>query len=74
MNDTLPEIEEMLDRMWLERSPQERAQAAASMFIAAREVIVTSLPKDLSPTEMKKQIYERTYGYPLPDDFKFSEK
>lgn len=74
MNDTAPEIEEMLDRMWLERTPQERAQAAASMFIAAREVIIASLPKDLSPSELKRQIFERIYGYPLPDDFNVSGK
>jgi hypothetical protein len=74
MNDTAPEIEEMLDRMWLERAPQERARAAAAMFIAAREVIIASLPKDLSPNELKRQIFERTYGYPLPDDFHVSEK
>ena len=74
MNDTAPEIEDMLDRMWQTRTPQERAQAAASMFIAAREAIIASLPKDLSPIELKRQIFERTYGYPLPDDFNFYEE
>ncbi len=52
---------------------QERAKFMFGMFATARKMLINSLPKDLSPKEFKKQIYERTYGEPLPDDF-FKDK
>jgi hypothetical protein len=67
--DTLPEIEKMQRDLWMKRTPQERAQFASAMFAAARETIIASLPKDLSPSEFKCQLYERTYGETLPRDF-----
>jgi hypothetical protein len=50
-------------------SPQERVIVSCAMFEENRVEIIASLPKDLSPNEMRRQIFERTYGYPLPDDF-----
>lgn len=53
----------------MKRTPQERARFASAMFAAARNVIIKSLPKDLSEREFKKQLYRRTYGEHLPEDF-----
>lgn len=69
LKDTTREIEEMQNDLWMKRTPQERARFASTMFAAARNVIIASLPKDLSEREFKKQLYYRTYGEHLPDDF-----
>lgn len=69
MNDTAPEIEEILDEMWKSRSPQERTKTASKMFVSARKIILAAMPKNLSAAAQKRYIYERTYGEPLPDDF-----
>jgi len=69
LKDTTREIEEMQNELWMKRTPQERARFASAMFAAARNVIIESLPKDLSEREFKKQLYRRTYGEHLPEDF-----
>ena len=35
---------------------------------------LASLPKDLTPDELRARLYERFYGEPLPADFPKSEK
>lgn len=67
--DTTREMEEMQNELWMKRTTQERARFMFGMFRAARKMLISSLPKDLSSKELKKQIYERTYGEPLPEDF-----
>jgi hypothetical protein len=69
MTDTTREIEEMQNELWMRKTPQERARFASAMFAAGRKAVIASLPKDLSEKEIKKQLYFRTYGEPLPDDF-----
>ncbi len=69
MTDTTREIEEMQNELWMRTSPQERARFASVMFSAGRRAVIASLPRDLSEKELKIQIYFRTYGEHLPDDF-----
>lgn len=69
LNDTTKEIEEMQNDLWMKRTPQERARFASAMFAAGRNAIIASLPKNLSEREFKRQLYYRTYGEPLPEDF-----
>jgi hypothetical protein len=69
MKDTTREIEEMQNEMWMKKTPQERASFASAMFSAGRDAILASLPKDLSRKELAKQLYFRTYGEHLPEDF-----
>lgn len=69
MTDTTREIEEMQNELWMKKTPQERAKFQSAMFSAGRGVILASLPKDLSEMERTKQIYFRTYGEHLPEDF-----
>lgn len=73
LKDTTKEIAEMQNTLWLKKNPQERAKAVFGMFATARKIIISSLPKNLSEKEFKKQLYERTYGEPLPEDF-FDER
>lgn len=53
----------------LKMSPNERIAMGCEMFMSARQAFLNSLPKDLSEKEIKKQLYYRTYGEHLPDDF-----
>ncbi len=69
LKDTTREIEEMQNNLWMKRTTTERARFMFGMFATARRVLIASLPNDLTEKEFKKQIYQRTYGEPLPDDF-----
>ncbi len=69
LNDTTKEIEDLQNDLWMKRTAQERARFASAMFSAARRTIISSLSENLSERELKRQIYQRTYGEPLPADF-----
>jgi hypothetical protein len=66
MNDTTPEIAEKMAAMMMQRSGEERFIMGALMFDAAREIVIASLPSDLPPSELKRRLFERLYGFPLP--------
>ena len=51
----------------------ERVLISMAMFSEHRAEIIASLPKDLSAREFKRQLYERTYGEPLPAGFPFRD-
>ena len=67
MNDTSPEIEERMRRMLMSRTGAERMLMGASMFDAARAMVLASLPKNLTQEELKQKLCERTYGFTLED-------
>lgn len=67
--DTTREIEELQNRLWMEKSVSERAEFMFDMFAFGRRVVLTSLPKGLSDRELKAQVYFRTYGRDLDKDF-----
>ena len=69
MTDTSPEIAEFVRKRIMARSPQERFMMGVLSFNAARAMVIASLPKDLSEIEFKRQLFQRIYGHPLPDDF-----
>lgn len=69
MNDTTTEIEKIQFELMMKMSANQRIAMACEMFMSARELFLRSLPKDLSEDEVKKQLYYRTYGENLPDDF-----
>lgn len=73
LSDTTREIEELQNRLWMERTPQERARFASAMFAAGRDVVIASLPKGLTERQIKEQLYSRMYGKHLPEEF-FEEK
>ena len=47
------------------RSNEERFLMGALMFEAARDLILASLPGNLSDAELKSRLFERVYGAPL---------
>ena len=69
MNDTSVEMERMQFQIMMTLTPDERLTMASEMFMAAREMLLSSLPGNLSDRERTKQYYHKMYGEPLPDDF-----
>ena len=72
--DTTREIEILQNGLWMNRTVDERAEFMFGMFATARRVLVESLPDGLSERELKRQIYFRTYGEQLSDEFFRDEK
>lgn len=66
MDDTAPEVREIMSAMLMRRSGEERFVMGALMFDAARELVIASLPPNLPPLEFKRRVFERVYGLPLP--------
>jgi hypothetical protein len=66
MDDTSSEVRELFRSKLMELSGEERFIRGALMFDAARAMLLVSLPKDLSPAEVRRRLYERMYGEPLP--------
>lgn len=66
MNDTSPEIAEMVRKKLMARTGAERFIMGAKMFEAARAMVLASLPTGLSPDELKRQLFQRLYGQPAP--------
>jgi len=67
--DTTREIDELQNRLWMERSVDERAEFMFGMFATSRKILVSSLPSGLTDRQLKEQVYFRTYGESLPLDF-----
>jgi hypothetical protein len=66
VKDTPPEIAELVRRRLMARSAEERFIMGVRMFDAARAMSLASLPAGLSPAELKRQLFQRIYGQPLP--------
>ena len=66
MNDTAPEVAELMHELLMRRSGAERFVMGALMFDAARELVIASLPPDLPEAEFKRRLFERIYGLPWP--------
>lgn len=54
-------------------SNEERMSVTFALFAEHRHNIIQSLPKNLSEREFKRQLYFKTYGEHLPEDF-FKDK
>ena len=66
MTDTAPEIAEIVRKKLMARSGEERFLMGVRMFEATREMALASLPVGLSAEELKRQLFQRLYGQPLP--------
>ena len=66
MTDTPLEITELVRQRLMARSPEERFLMGVRMFDAARDMALASFPPGLSPEELKRQLFQRLYGQPLP--------
>ncbi len=66
MNDTSPEIAELVRQKLMSHSGSERFVMGTQMFDAARAVVLASLPAGLAPQELKRQLFQRLYGMAAP--------
>jgi len=73
MNDTPPAIEDKMRRMIMARSGAERMVMGASMFDAARAMVLASLPNDLPEDELRLRLLERIYGVSLEEFLDLSQ-
>ena len=69
MRDTPAEIQERIDAAIRAMPPEERLIRATLSFDAARAMVLASLDPALEGIELKRALYERIYGEPLPEDF-----
>ena len=70
MNDTTPEIQEKIDYIYRNKTGEEKLLIALNMFETARELVISSLPNNLSEKELRRELFLRFYG----NDFSKSEK
>ena len=66
MNDTPPEIAEMVRVRLMTLSGAERFRMGSQMFDAARRVVLASFPPGLTERERRHQLFQRIYGEALP--------
>jgi hypothetical protein len=66
VTDTPPEVVEMVRARLMAKSGAERFRMGVEMFEAARRMVLASLPAELSPSQRKRRLFERLYGFPLP--------
>lgn len=62
MTDTPAEIARIVREKLMSRSGEERLVMGAQMFESAREMVLASLPRDLSELERRRQLFKRIYG------------
>ena len=70
MNDTAPEIQDKIDDIYKNKTGEEKLLIALSMFETARELVISSVPKNLSERELRKVLFLRFYE----NDFSREEK
>jgi len=70
MNDTIPEIQDKIDDIYKNKTGEEKLLIALSMFETAREIVISSLPNNLTERELRKALFLRFYG----NDFSVDEK
>jgi hypothetical protein len=68
MNDTPSEVAEMVRKQLMAKSGAERFLIGISMFEAARDMVLASLPHNLSDEERKQRLFERLYNAPFPPE------
>ena len=67
MNDTSPEIAEMVRARLMALSGAERFIMGARMFEASRRMVLASFPAGLSNAERMRRLFARLYGEALPE-------
>ena len=71
MNDTSPDVEKRLNELLAQRSGSDRVRMACEMFSLARALIVSNIcaeSPDITATQLRVRIFERTYGDDLDAD------
>lgn len=66
MNDTSPEIAELVRRKLMDQTAEERFIMGALMFDAARAMVLASFAAGFPPDQFRRQLFERIYGERAP--------
>ena len=67
MRDTPADVQKMMHDLIMAMPADERFIRGALMFDAARAIVLASLDPELEGLELKRALYARIYGEPLPD-------
>jgi hypothetical protein len=67
MDDTAPEVRQMLTERYRALAPDERVRLCLDMYDFARSLVEASLPPGLDQRERHRQICERFYGKDFAD-------
>lgn len=62
MNDTTPEVADLVQERLMARPGYERVLMGSLMFDAARTIVLASFPPELSDVEVKARLCKRMYG------------
>jgi hypothetical protein len=71
MNDTPPEVEARLRELFMQRTASDRVRMVSEMFDLARALVIAGIKAewpDITPSELRVKIFERTYGDDLDAD------
>ena len=68
MEDTTPEIRELVYRIVMARTEEERFLMCAEMFETAGEFAKIGMPPALSVTEQQAYIFRRIHGEDFPEN------
>lgn len=74
MTDTEPDVARKFYEMIMARSGEERFMMGIRSFEAARAMVLSSLPRNLSEEELGKKLFERIYGASLEEFLKASSQ
>ena len=67
MNDTPPEVKQMVRDRLMALSGEERFFMGSRMFDTARRMVLASFPDGLTETDRKRRLFERIYGEAFPE-------
>jgi hypothetical protein len=70
MNDTTLEIQNKLNEIYKNKSGEEKLLIALKMFETARDIVLSSLPENLSDTQIRKELFLRFYGNDFNESLK----
>jgi hypothetical protein len=65
MNDTSEKVAALVAATHRRMTPEQRMQAASALFDAARAIVESSLPTELSLRERRMAVVKRLYGSDL---------
>ena len=74
MEDTPPEIRELVYRTVMARTEEERLLICAEMFETAREFAKIGMPAALSESERQAYIFRRIHGEDIPENLTVGTK
>jgi len=72
VNDTPPFVEQIYRQKIMEKSDEERLTMGSCMFDAAREMVLSSFPQNMSLQEKRKSLFLRFYSNDFDENTKQS--